>query len=105
MSGAGRLGDVEKTTTVNISGTLDLGGTTQTQATLNQAGTSTVTNGTINVGTYQLTGGTLEASATVSGTTAFGLRAGTVNGILDGAGALTKTTVGTVTLSGVNTYT
>ncbi|MEI6861518.1 MAG: autotransporter-associated beta strand repeat-containing protein, partial [Verrucomicrobiota bacterium] len=60
------------------------------------------------VGTVTLTNG-----ATINGTGAssllttatFELQSGTVNAILAGTGALNKTTGGTVTLNGVNTYT
>jgi autotransporter-associated beta strand protein len=103
LSGAGTLGAASGTTTV-AGGTLDLGTTTQAQANLNQAA-GTVTNGTINVGTYQLTGGTLDTSARVNAATSFDLQAGTVNGVLGGAGALTKSTAGTVTLARANSYT
>jgi autotransporter-associated beta strand protein len=84
ISGTGTLGAT--TGTLGVSGgTLDLGATTQT------TGALTLTGGTIQ-------NGTLDASS-------FGVQAGTVSAILGGAGALTKTTAGTVTLSGVNTYT
>ena len=99
----GTLGSTANTTAVS-GGTLDLGGTTQTQVALNQSG-GFVENGTINVTTYQLTGGTLDANTTVSATTTFDMQAGTASGVLAGAAGLTKTTTGTVTLSGANTYT
>lgn len=102
LSGAGTLGSTGGTTAVS-GGILDLGTTTQTQAALNQSG-GTVQNGTINVATYQLTGGGLAAGTTVSATTSFDMQAGTVNGLLGGTGSLSKTTAGTVTLSGANTY-
>jgi autotransporter-associated beta strand protein len=103
LGNAGALGNNANITAIS-GGTLDLGGLTATQAVLSQSG-GTVQNGTINVGTYQLTGGTLAGTATVSAATAFDLQAGTVNGVLAGAGPLTKTTAGTVTLNGANTYT
>jgi autotransporter-associated beta strand protein len=84
VSGSGTLGATTGTLAVS-GGTLDLGATTQT------TGALTLTGGTIQ-------NGTLDASS-------FGVQAGTVSAILGGAGALTKTTAGTVTLSGVNTYT
>ncbi|WBM72222.1 autotransporter outer membrane beta-barrel domain-containing protein [Buttiauxella sp. WJP83] len=96
LSGEGTLGDINNTTTVT-NGTLDLGGTTQTQATLNQSG-GTVQSGTMNVGTYQLTGGTLATDATVYAST-YDFQSGTVNGQIQG-GDVTKTTDGTVTLAG-----
>jgi autotransporter-associated beta strand protein len=102
LSGAGTLGHTDNPTVVS-GGTLDLGGTTQTQAVLNQFG-GTVQNGTINVAAYQIAGGTLAAGTTVSATNSFDMQAGTVNGVLEGAASLSKTTAGTVTLSGVNTY-
>jgi autotransporter-associated beta strand protein len=102
LSGAGTLGHTDNRTDVS-GGTLDLGSTTQTQAVLSQSG-GTVQNGTINVGVYQIAGGMLAAGTTVSATSLFDMQAGTVNGVLDGAASLSKTTTGTVTLSGVNTY-
>ncbi len=80
LSGA-TLGAASGTTTVS-GGTLDLGGTTQTQAALNLAG-GTVQNGNVN------------ASITSTG--------GTLNG-LGGTASLT-TTAGTTTLLGTNSYT
>jgi autotransporter-associated beta strand protein len=109
VTGAGTLGAVANTTALSGTGILDLNTTTQTQATVTQAGTSTIQStggaGGLNVGTYQLTGGTVAAGVTITATTAFNLQAGTVSGILAGAGALTKSTAGTVTLTGANTYT
>jgi autotransporter-associated beta strand protein len=103
LSGAGTLGATANGTAIS-GGTLDLGGSTQTQASLSQSG-GTVQNGAMNVGSYLLTGGTLAATAFVSASTTFDMQAGTVNGVLAGAGQLQKSTAGTVTLTGVNTYT
>ena len=103
LSGAGTLGAASGTTTVS-GGSLDLGGTSQTQSSLIQSA-GAVANGTITVGTYQLTGGSLAANGQVNANTSFDMQAGTVNGALGGAGTLTKSTVGTVTLAGVNSYT
>ena len=68
------------------AGTLDLGGTTQTIASLALTG-GAVTNGTF------------------SSANNFALQAGTVSAILAGSGGLAKTGAGDVTLAGVNTYT
>ncbi|OKO77073.1 hypothetical protein AC630_21500 [Bradyrhizobium sp. AS23.2] len=79
--GGATLGAASGSTTVS-GGTLDLGGTTQTQAALNLSG-GTVQNGNVN------------ASITSTG--------GTLNG-LGGTASLT-TTAGTTTLLGTNSYT
>ena len=81
LSGAGTLGAPTGTTIVNGGGTLDLGGTTQTQGALILIG-GTVQNGNLN------------ASITLS--------SGTINGLGDNA-SLT-TTSGTTTLTGNNTF-
>ena len=84
LSGSGTLGAT--TGTLGVSGgTLDLGGTSQT------TGALTLTDGTIQ-------NGTLTSSS-------FGVQAGTISAVLAGAGALSKTGIGTVMLSGINTYT
>jgi autotransporter-associated beta strand protein len=104
LGNAGALGAAANSTLIS-NGTLDLGGFAAVhQVTVNQSG-GTVQNGTMLVTTYQLTGGTLAASATVSAGTTFDLQAGTVDGVLTGAGTVTKTTAGTVTLNGINSYT
>ena len=103
LSGVGTLGATDGTTTVN-DGTLDLGGTTQVQAALNQAG-GAIANGTINVGVYGMTGGTLAVDGIVSAATSFDLLDGIVAGTLTGTGALNKTGEGTVVLAGINSYT
>lgn len=82
ISGVGTLGATTNALTV-ASGLLDLGATSQT------VGAATLTGGTIS-------NGTLTASS-------FGAQAGTVSAILAGAGGLTKTTSGTITLTGSNT--
>jgi autotransporter-associated beta strand protein len=87
LSGTGTLGNIGNALTVSGSGTLDLGGTTQTQN-----------------GGLTLSGGTIQ-NGTLSSSGTFGLQSGTVNAVLAGSGGVSKTTAGTVTLSGVNTYT
>jgi autotransporter-associated beta strand protein len=85
ISGAGTLGDIGSATTIN-GGTLNLGGTTQTQN-----------------GGLTLTGGTLQ-NGTLSSSGTFDMQAGTVSAALAGTGGVSKTTAGTVILSGINTY-
>ncbi len=85
-------------------GTLDLGGTNQTQQQLVQAG-GTVQDGTINVDTYTMSDGQLAADATIVASNSFDLSSGDVDGVLDGSGALTKSGSGTVTLTNDNGYT
>lgn len=86
LTGAGNLGSTAGAVTV-AGGTLDLGGTTQTQN-----GGVTLTSGTIQ-------NGTLSSSGT------FSLQSGTISAALAGSGALTKSGTGTLFLDGTNTYT
>src|SRR5439155_15606434 len=86
LSGADRLGN---SSTVNVNGgTLDV-------ATFND----TVNGVTLTAGSITGTTGTLTSS------TAFDVRSGTIAAKLGGTNGLTKTTTGTVTLAGINTYT
>jgi fibronectin-binding autotransporter adhesin len=72
-----------------------------------------VSGGTLNIGTFSDAVGTVTLSnnGIITGTTgvltgsSYAMQSGTASAILGGTGALTKTTGGTVTLSGVNTYT
>jgi autotransporter-associated beta strand protein len=115
----------------NGTGTLTLsgsnrftGGTTVNAGSLVVAGGSLAANGavTVNAATFGIgavDGGTLvigaltlgngASNSVVSGGTlqasAFNLNSGSVSSILAGAGALTKNTAGTVTLSAANTFT
>ena len=84
ISGSGTFGASSGALTVS-GGTVDLGGTSRS------AGTVTLSGGTIQNGT--LTG------------TSYALQSGTISAALAGAVAVTKTTAGTVILSGQNTYT
>ncbi len=86
ISGAGTLGAAGGKTTVRGGSTLDLGGTSQTQD-----GGVTLVSGTIKNGKLSSSG-------------VFDLQSGDVSAVLAGAGAVTKTTAGLVTLSGANSY-
>jgi filamentous hemagglutinin family protein len=57
------------------------------------------------VGTVTLTSGSITGTTGVLTATSYDMRSGSVSAILAGTGALTKTTAGTVILSGMNTYT
>jgi fibronectin-binding autotransporter adhesin len=79
-------------------------------------GTSVVTvsgeNTILNVSTYNptvggftLTSGTIQGTGTITSATTFDLQSGIVSAKLGGTAGLTKTTTGTVTLNGMNSYT
>jgi autotransporter-associated beta strand protein len=93
--------------TTVTSGTLALGAANR----LADASALTVTGGTFDLGTFaetvaavSITGGTI-ANGTLTGAS-YDLQNGTVSAILAGSSiTATKTTAGTVTLSGANTYT
>jgi autotransporter-associated beta strand protein len=93
-------------------GTLTLGHATDT---LSSTGAINVNGGTLALGTntdtvgaVTLTSGNITGSGTalqgVLTGTSYDVRSGSVSAILGGSGALTKSTAGTVTLSGANTY-
>ncbi|WP_306577304.1 autotransporter domain-containing protein [Bradyrhizobium sp. SRS-191] len=86
LSGSGTLGAISNTLMM-WGGTLDLGGTSQTQ------------NGGVS-----LSGGTI-ANGTLSSNASFDLQSGTVSAALAGTGGVSKTGTGTVTLSGASNYT
>ena len=95
-------------TTIN-AGTLTLGHATNTLA---DTGAVTLNGGTLDlgsnsdtVGTVTLTSGAIVGSGGVLTGSGYAVSAGTVSAVLGGTGALTKGTAGTVTLTGVNTYT
>lgn len=95
-------------TTVQV-GTLALGHATNTLA---DSGAVNITGGTLDigansdtVGVVTLTGGSITGSTGVLTGSAYNVESGTISARLGGGGALTKSTGGTVTLSGVNTYT
>ncbi len=94
-------------TNVNV-GTLKLGAANR----IANASAVTVSGGTFDIGAFSdtvgvvtLTNGAIKGTTGVLTGTSYEMQNGTVSAILGGAGALTKTTAGTVTLSGVNTYT
>jgi fibronectin-binding autotransporter adhesin len=75
-------------------------------------GAVTVSGGTLDIKTYSdtvgavtLTSGTIAGSGGVLTGTSYAVQSGAISAILGGTAALTKSTAGTVTLSGVNTYT
>jgi filamentous hemagglutinin family protein len=93
-------------TTVN-AGTLAYGITNALDA-----GAVTVNGGTLDIGSYSDTVGAVTLnSGAISGTTGvltgtgYDVQSGTISARLGGAGALTKSTGNTVTLSGANSYT
>ncbi|MBK7375305.1 MAG: autotransporter-associated beta strand repeat-containing protein [Chitinophagaceae bacterium] len=76
------------------------------------AGAVTVNGGTLDIGTFDdnvgavtLTSGTIAGTTGVLTGTSYTVSSGSVTAILGGSGALSKTTAGAVTMSGVNTYT
>ena len=87
FAGAGTLGATSIGNVVVNAGTLDLGGTTQTKNT-----------------TITLAGGVI-GNGTLSSAGLFDMQAGSASAVLAGTAALAKSGAGTVTLSGINTYT
>ena len=106
LSGIGTVGSVSLagSNTISSTGTLTTSGLT-VNGSGNSISTGTVTGGsTINSGAFLTVNGTGTSTLTSTGT--FELKSGTVGAILAGSGiALNKTTAGTVTLNGLNTYT
>jgi autotransporter-associated beta strand protein len=107
--------------TLSGSGNTYSGGTTVLAGNLTLSGTATLGNGNgdltvdaaaiVNLGTVaqtvrtlNLRSGTINANTSNLSATAFNVEAGTIAAKLGGTGALTKSNTGTVTLSGVNTY-
>jgi autotransporter-associated beta strand protein len=95
--------------TTVTSGTLVLGHPTNTLA---DTGAVTVNGGTLDLGANSDTVGAITLNnGSITGTTgvltgsSYAVESGTISAILGGTAALTKTTAGTVILSGNNTYT
>ncbi|MEJ1157578.1 beta strand repeat-containing protein [Prosthecomicrobium sp. N25] len=82
LSGAGTMGAVSNTLSISGGGVVDLGTTNQT------------------VAGVTLTNGTISGTGTLTSTGAIGLQQGSISTALAGAGAITKSTAGAVTLSG-----
>ncbi|MCV0395821.1 MAG: autotransporter-associated beta strand repeat-containing protein [Rhizobiaceae bacterium] len=94
-------GTFNATSTVTQTGGLVAAGTTVNTPLYAQSGGEMA--GDANVDTYRLTGGTVSGTATA--TTLFDMQSGDVTGVLAGAADLVKSSAGTVTLTGANTYT
>ena len=101
---------INSATTVGISGgSLTLGASNQ----IGNSAVVTVSGGTLAMGANSdtvasvvLTSGSITGSTGVlTSTAAYDMQAGSVSAILGGSAGLNKTTAGTVTLSGANTYT
>ena len=98
-------------------GTVTLGANIYTDpASQGNTGTTTVNGATLNLTGNRIVGGSLVLEnggsitgagemLTMNGGGSFNMQSGSVSAILDGAAALNKTTSGTLTLSGANTYT
>ncbi len=133
-SGAGEIGGkIVDNSVANVTSLTKAGSNTWTLSGLNtytgltdvQAGTLAygvsnaiasgavqVSGGTLDLGTYSdtvgavtMTSGTINGSSGALTGSSYAVQSGSVAAVLAGAGALTKTTAGTVTLSNANTYT
>lgn len=91
LSGSGTLGSSTSAALVITDGTLDLNSATQTKGSVTLSGTSSI----------ESTGG----GGSLSGTSFDLQNDGTISATLAGTGGITKSTTGTVVLSGTNTFT
>lgn len=87
------------------------GGSATHASTINTAGNLTVTQGIYDIANFNSSAGAVTLiNGAISGTTgvltgtSYQMQSGSISAILAGAGSLTKTTTGTVLLSGNNTY-
>ncbi|MEW5759012.1 MAG: autotransporter-associated beta strand repeat-containing protein, partial [Candidatus Omnitrophota bacterium] len=94
------------TTTVS-AGTLQYGANNalSSGAVAVSGGTLDLVTYTDTVGAVTLSSGSITSTTGILTGTSYAVQSGSISAILAGAVALTKTTAGTVTLSGVNTYT
>ncbi|WP_395736508.1 beta strand repeat-containing protein [Prosthecobacter sp.] len=105
----GASSTINSATAVNISGgSLALGASNQ----IGNSAAVTVSGGTLAMGansdtvaSVQLSSGSITGSGTLTSTTTYDVRSGSVSAVLGGSVGLTKSTGGTVTLSNSNTYT
>ena len=99
-----------------LAGNLTVGGGTVTLLQSNQLASTksvAVSSGTLNIGAFNntvsgvtLTGGTISSTTGVlTSSSAYNVQAGTISARLGGTVGLNKTSAGTVTLSGANTFT
>jgi fibronectin-binding autotransporter adhesin len=119
ISGTGAVTKIGVGTLILSRANLYTGLTTISDGTLQYGVANALSNGavTVNGGTYNIAGfndgvgavtlinGTIAGTTGVLTGTSYAVQSGSVSAILAGAVALTKTTTGTVTMSGVNTYT
>ncbi len=89
LSGAGTLGAPSSVLTVNGTGIVDIGATSQTVGAVSLAGTGSIANGTL-------------TPTTVSATSA---SAAVISAIIAGSGSVVQTGTGSLTLSGANSHT
>lgn len=97
---SGQLNDVlhSGVGTLGIARDLSLGGTL-----INRAGTININDSTVSTSGFVMEAGIITGGQ-ISSSTSFDLRSGSVSTALTGSGNLSKTTGGTLTLSGDNSY-
>ncbi|MGU3494197.1 autotransporter-associated beta strand repeat-containing protein [Xanthobacteraceae bacterium A53D] len=114
LTGAsGGLGSADKGTITNTASELVFASgnillndnVTVTGHTLTNSANLTLANSIMLTGYYAQDGGTLSGGTLTTSGTSFLMRSGLASSVLAGTGGLTKSTAGTITLSGANTYT